>query len=302
MKKIFIFLTLTVFFSISIYFLFSNFDTKEELSHIEDNYIDYSKYQEDEDKLHIADLLDEDVDRSSSVLDDYAYDNKNSNSLNSAIKPKENILDYEYYFHPSSSKIKYDNYRLNIESILNSDIFRSKISSIKLSFYEYEYDVRWKMKSKEIKLYSLSKLTYEEFVSVFIHELSHYIDLYYFDNTNLSDLSNNFYDISWESTKVIKSWQRQEDFVSGYSMTNKYEDFAESFTYFVLHNNDFKFKTEKSDTLKKKYNFFSRYLFKSWEFLATDFSEDNKIEDYYWDITKIEINTKKFLQYLEKSI
>jgi hypothetical protein len=45
-------------------------------------------------------------------------------------------------------------------------------------------------------------------------------------------------------------------------MTNKYEDFAESFTYYILHNDDFALKAEKSDILKKKYNFFNIFLFK----------------------------------------
>ena len=36
-----------------------------------------------------------------------------------------------------------------------------------------------------------------------------------------------------------------KDFVSWYAMTNKYEDFAESFTYYILHNKDFLNKTKK---------------------------------------------------------
>jgi hypothetical protein len=42
-------------------------------------------------------------------------------------------------------------------------------------------------------------------------------------------------------------------------------------------------------------------LFKSEIFKNTDFS-DNKIKDYYRDITKIHFSRKKFLQYLKKSI
>jgi hypothetical protein len=49
-------------------------------------------------------------------------------------------------------------------------------------------------------------------------------------------------------------------------MTNKYEDFAESFTYFVLHNEDFLYKTQDSQVLKKKYDFFNTYLFRDFEF------------------------------------
>jgi hypothetical protein len=94
----------------------------------------------------------------------------------------------------------------------------------------------------------------------------------------------------------------QKDFVSGYSMTNKYEDFAESFTYYVLHNRDFLEKSRKSNILRKKYNFFNLVLLKSEVFKNTDFSEKNIIKDYYRDITKINFSRKNFLQYLKNSI
>jgi len=45
-------------------------------------------------------------------------------------------------------------------------------------------------------------------------------------------------------------------------MTNKYEDFAESFAYFVLHNEDFLSKSAKSEVLRKKYDYFIKYLFR----------------------------------------
>jgi len=82
-------------------------------------------------------------------------------------------------------------------------------------------------------------------------------------------------------------------------MTNKYEDFAESFTYFVLHNKDFIKKARKSDILKRKFLFFYRYLFKGKEFILTDFSESNKVENYYRDITKIDFSLKNFLEFVK---
>jgi len=81
-------------------------------------------------------------------------------------------------------------------------------------------------------------------------------------------------------------------------MTNKYEDFAESFTYYVLHNDDFLRKTLKSDNLANKYDFFDNILLKK-KFNDTDFSIDNTVKDYYRDITKIEIDIEKLLQYLK---
>jgi hypothetical protein len=82
-------------------------------------------------------------------------------------------------------------------------------------------------------------------------------------------------------------------------MTNKYEDFAESFNFFILHNKEFLEKTKKSSILKRKYDFFTDYLFKNKEFFATDFSLE-KYKNYYRDTTKINYNKKKFVDYLEK--
>ena len=83
-------------------------------------------------------------------------------------------------------------------------------------------------------------------------------------------------------------------------MSNKYEDFAESFTYYTLHNEDFITKAKKSIVLTNKYNFFSQYLYKGSSFQNTNFSTSTEVKDYYRDITKIDMNTTKFLQYVKK--
>ena len=38
-----------------------------------------------------------------------------------------------------------------------------------------------------------------------------------------------FYQLSWIDINIMKAGLNTKDFVSGYAMTNKYEDFAESF-------------------------------------------------------------------------
>jgi hypothetical protein len=81
------------------------------------------------------------------------------------------------------------------------------------------------------------------------------------NSKNTNDLSDEFYNISWLSTKTLRSGQSQADFVSGYAMTNKYEDFAESLTYYIIANRDFLEKSEKSEKLQNKYNFFENKLF-----------------------------------------
>jgi hypothetical protein len=82
-------------------------------------------------------------------------------------------------------------------------------------------------------------------------------------------------------------------------MTNKYEDFAETFTYYILHNKEFLEKTKASIMLKQKYDFFSNYIFKHKEFFSSDFAITDK-KDYYRDITKINFNRNKLFNYLKK--
>ena len=52
-----------------------------------------------------------------------------------------------------------------------------------------------------------------------------------------------------------------EDFVSGYALTNDYEDFAESLTMFVLFNEEFAQRAQKNEALKKKYLFLQDFVF-----------------------------------------
>jgi hypothetical protein len=140
----------------------------------------------------------------------------------------------------------------------------------------------------------------EEFLAVSIHEFAHFIDLYSLEKKVLKDISFYFYALSWESTKVLKPGLKQKDFVSGYAMTNKYEDFAESFTYYVLHNKDFLKKSEESKILQAKYNFLKKNVFRKGEFLETDFSEGAGREKYYRDITKISFHLEKLLIFVKK--
>lgn len=207
-------------------------------------------------------------------------------------------IDYSYY--PKSFEWTIDDYVNPFKLFLNNKAIVSKIDSLKVDFFKEKIDVRWKMKNHSVKLYGIEKMDINECNAVWIHEFAHYIDLYFLKKEVFTDLSDYFYNISWESTKVAKAWQAQSDFVSGYAMTNKYEDFAESFTYFVLHNEDFLYKTIESDILKKKYDFFTKYVFRDFEFMWTDFSNGIKIKSYYRDITKINFSLENFLEFLKK--
>ena len=212
---------------------------------------------------------------------------------------QENVL---FSYIPEFFAAEVLSYENNSRQVLATPVFDKKIQDLKIELYKNLIDVRGKMKQKTIKMFWVTQLEQNEFLSVFIHEFAHYLDIYFFSRDRGSDISNRFYDISWKTTSIILPWQKQSDFVSGYAMTNKYEDFSESFTYYLLHNNDFLEKSKQSSIMREKYNFFRRYLFEGNDFFGTDFSDGNIIRAYYWDITKIPFDVKNFLQYMENNI
>ena len=282
MKKINLFVISLIFFSFSIFFLKNYFFWVPENKlneHIEENFIEPSinKYENIYSKTSVKD--------------------NNKQDLNITLKSAYNI---EYLYFPESLKYKISDYIFWYKIFLNNKDIVDKIDKLRVEFYKTKNDVRWKMKNRSIKLFWIKSMRKDELTAVWIHEFWHFLDLYFLKKWLYTDLSYYFYNISWNSTKVLKAWQTQSDFVSGYAMTNKYEDFAESFTYFVLHNEDFLYKANKSDILKKKYNFFIKYLFRDGKFVWTDFSDDNEILDYYRDITKIKFSLENFLLFLKK--
>jgi hypothetical protein len=212
----------------------------------------------------------------------------------------ENVIGFEYI--PTNFKVSQAENTRDFLWLLGINDFAQLIQKMDILLFEVRDDVRWRMKNKQVKLFAPQDMWTDELLGVFIHELSHYIDLYYLLGSWKTDVSEWFYDISWQSTKVLKSGLQWWDFVSGYSMTNKYEDFAESLTYYVFHNGDFAKKWRKSSLLQQKYDFIRLKVFSGWAFQWTDFSVNNIVRDYYRDITIINFSKENFWQYLKKSI
>ncbi len=186
---------------------------------------------------------------------------------------------------------------------LLSDFIYSKINddkniNIKSILNEEKRDIRWIYSRKTIELFDVNWLSENELLSVFIHEFWHYIDIRFLSKIIFLDTSNKFYDVSWNNTSILKKWMKINDFVSWYSTTNKYEDFAESFTYYILFNSDFENKSKLNNKLKQKYEFFWKYIFKNNEFKKTNFRTEKKVEIYYRDTTKIPYDIVKFIKYI----
>lgn len=192
---------------------------------------------------------------------------------------------FSFFYIPETLKQTKTRISENLITIISSPTFQAKLTPLDVYLYGARHDVRGQMKAAAIHLHGLEDIEDSELTSVFIHELAHHIDIYTLKKKVFQDPSHEFYAISWLDTHTIVPGQKLKDFVSGYSMSNKYEDFAESLTYYVFANEEMRQKANDSFVIKQKYEFFQTYMFKDGVFEGTDFSlEDPK--KYYWDITK----------------
>lgn len=138
----------------------------------------------------------------------------------------------------------------------------------------------------------------QEFAGVLIHEIGHTADLgalqsttqkeasAFKDGTNTiyaDDPSIGFYQITWNSETQMKRTVSNMDFVSGYAMTDPFEDFAESYVYFVLHNKDFLALAATNESLMQKYLFMKDVVFNGEIFETGD--SDVTANRRPWDIT-----------------
>ena len=150
-------------------------------------------------------------------------------------------------------------------------------------------------------------VTDQELVAVLTHEMGHITDGNTLTGTvssgessfkdgsmpiYLNDLSLAFYKISFTDDKTLKSDVSEQDFVSGYAMSDPFEDFAESYAYYVLHGKEFAALAKTNSSLGAKYNFLKYYVFKNKEFDNGIELRDFSIRNY--DVTLLRYDLYKF--------
>jgi len=113
---------------------------------------------------------------------------------------------------------------------------------------------------------------YSEFLRVLVHELGHIVDFRNLEGQNsylknnvytefgkkvfaIDDPSIDFYSISWINENTRSRSATYKDFVSGYSMSDIFEDFAETINFYLNYKSIFQELTKQSDALLAKYNF-----------------------------------------------
>lgn len=142
-------------------------------------------------------------------------------------------------------------------------------------------------------------VTEEEFISLFVHELGHIVDLGlitgnsndqtdFYDATNpvySDDMSLDFYRICWKDSYNRNENCSDNDFVSGYARTDVFEDFAESYLYYVLHGKEFREIARGNEALSSKYNYLKK-IFNEKEFDTGTLSNIKWLRP--WDATQLD--------------
>lgn len=218
--------------------------------------------------------------------------------------PTEITRDFSYMsFASRSADKKYE--RLNPEKTIEIESVIQKLpaehtSTLKNLVLDYDPEAHRGLGGKSLIILRAIDVSREEFYGVLIHEIGHTVDLgalqaqeevkksEFSDGKKAvyeGDLSLDFYRISWESDTIRKKDQSNLDFVSGYALTDPFEDFAESYVYFVLHNKDFQSKAKTNKTLARKYDFMKKKIFNGETFETGSVITDNSLLARPWDIT-----------------
>ncbi len=181
-----------------------------------------------------------------------------------------------------------------------------KLSSFGI-FSDYLSDITIKSKSVALRGFTSDATitldikamrTYNEFLQVLVHEFGHIVDLQQIVGTkgmvkdklftefgqamfSLDDPSLAFYKLSRSNENTRLSTARYEDFVSGYGMSDIFEDFAESFNFYINYNQIFQKLTLQSPILKQKYDYLNQLL--GGKFINNGQTKQASFEQYDWD-------------------
>lgn len=150
-------------------------------------------------------------------------------------------------------------------------------------------------------------VTDEELVGVLVHEMGHIMDTGVMEGIKAKrsgfmdgkkvvyedDPSVEFYRLSWidENTRRLDS--KAEDFVSGYAMSDPFEDFAEAYAYYILHGNEFRALAQHNEVLQQKYDYLKTTVFHGNEYDNGE-EEEVDVEQRHFDVTVLPYDMAKF--------
>lgn len=102
-----------------------------------------------------------------------------------------------------------------------------------------------------------------------------------------------FFAISWMTERVLRENVHAEDFVSGYARSDAFEDFAETFTAYVLHRDMLEERAAGNAAIAAKLRWMETYLPLTEDALGQSlFAWKGSVP---WDVTKLPFATKSEL-------
>lgn len=252
----------------------------------------------------------------------HAYKNSDDQSLNSSTPTvAEEIVSHEAAYsgldHVRFAAKTDNNEYETISSAKKSELIatlkklpESHTSALKNIILDYNPNAQRGLGGKSLIILRAVNMELAEFTGVLIHEIGHNMDLGTLKETEISkvsefkdgktpiyesDTSLDFYRISWKNDTTRKRSASNLDYVSGYAMTDPFEDFAETYVYYVLHNKEFKSKTQTSEQLLAKYEFMRDTVFEGFEFETGTYTTQ-KLNHRPWDITVLSYDLEGFLK------
>jgi hypothetical protein len=150
----------------------------------------------------------------------------------------------------------------------------------------------------------------EELVGVLVHEMGHIMDTGVMNGTQKSgysgymdggnpvykdDSSVDFYSLSFSDELTLKEEASDLDFVSGYAMSDPFEDFAESYAYYILHGDEFRVMAKDNEVLQEKYDYLKTRVFNGKEYYNGDVEAVRTYERQY-DVTVLPYDLDKFFE------
>ena len=184
----------------------------------------------------------------------------------------------------------------NIAHETLSTISTTCISQLKSLYVRYEKPKNRGLAGKTSIILD-GTVSAHEFRALLIHEFGHIVDLGCFTGTQSAgesvfrdgyeiifrdDPSIEFYEFSWLNDKRRRD-ARPDDFVSGYAESDPFEEFAETFAYFILQRNAFRIRAATNPIIDKKYNWMRDHF--DIVLQATDQRQwDGTVP---WDVTKL---------------
>jgi len=190
--------------------------------------------------------------------------------------------------------------------ILANEVLRSFpqgcVSQLKSFYVRYDNPSRRGLAGKTTIILS-GKVADDEFKALLVHEFGHITDLGcmqgrdthrpspFKDGTEMifmDDPSVSFYSVSWIDSKTKHLGSKDEDFVSGYASWDPFEDFAETFAYFILQKDAFKERARENPVIAAKYRWMQQHAFNNYSPIAT--GEHEWTGEVPWDVTKLAYN------------